>query len=77
MSESLPNITGLWRMDYGRPTATVNGAFYDAGGGAEIRGSTHAGNCGLGFNASLSSSTYQNNAPVQQNALCVNMIIKY
>ena len=31
----------------------------------------------IGFDASLSSSTYQDNAPVQQDALCINYIIKF
>lgn len=34
-------------------------------------------NNGINIDASRSSSVYQNNAPVQQAALCMQVIIKY
>ena len=34
-------------------------------------------NGSVSLDASRSSSTYQNNAHVQQNALCMNIVIKY
>ena len=45
-------------MDFGRPIYTATGAFYSAGGGAELRGNTGVGDCGCGFDASRSSSVY-------------------
>ena len=79
LNESLPNITGgigdgvvIWDANdktYGVFTQTNNYA----------RGSLTSGNfnnINITFDASRSSSTYQNNAPVQQNALCITYIIK-
>ena len=72
-SESLPNITGTFGGSYytGSGSATNDtGAFQNTltisasrGGGNEHTSSTHS------FDASRSSSTYQDNAPVQQEAI--------
>ncbi len=72
-SESLPNITGTFGGSYytGLGSATNDtGAFQNTltisanrGGGNEHTSSTHS------FDASGSSSTYQDNAPVQQEAV--------
>lgn len=71
--ESLPNITGSARLDNG-----VIGTYFDGTTGAFYKGSawTQSGQKGStgnanvlyysGFDASRSSSTYQNGAPVQQ-----------
>ena len=84
-SESLPNITGsvtAWndsdsqRTDFGIIGGKVTGAFTRRPGyrnGAvnptSITADNRASNTMLGFDASRSSSTYQNNAPVQQEAV--------
>ena len=73
-----PNITGTYRVDYGRPTGYSDGAFYHAGGGPEIRGNTAAGNCGVGFDASRVSSLYvTGSTQIRAASLFVKMIIKY
>ena len=76
VNESLPNITGSVRIDNG-----IIGTYFDGATGAFYKGSTwtqsgqrgSTGNAGAlyysGFDASRSSSTYQNNAPVQQEAV--------
>lgn len=81
LSESLPNITGTFGGSYyTRSESATNdtGAFQNTltisanrGGGNEHTSSTHS------FDASRSSSTYQDNAPVQQAATVVNFCIKY
>ena len=72
VNESLPNITGKLNIPvYGPWVETVEGAFSKD----TIRHIIDDGNNSifdsllLNFNASLSSSTYQNNAPVQQKAV--------
>lgn len=74
VSESLPNISGIFGVNI--PTShgnTVSGAFrgvtlptgnYSKSNVATGSGTTY----GYSFSASLSSSTYLNNAPVQQRA---------
>lgn len=69
VNESLPNITATGLNS--NPGLTKSGAVYEytsTGGG--YYGTT---NKILGFDASLSSTTYQNNAPVQQDAYLVNI----
>ena len=72
VAESLPNIKGY--ISYiARATndSTIGqaGAFYDNGAGAGLITTQQAARSNLGFNASLSSSTYQDNAHVQQEAI--------
>lgn len=71
-SESLPNITST--LSKGIPCAgagqTVSGAFTSKKQNDTIQGSTAPDNTWIdGFNASHSSSVYQDNAPVQQEAI--------
>lgn len=71
-AESLPNITGDLKtyVDLGRSTGS--GAIRRLDDGGDYIGtSLTAGEryAGFSFDASLSSSTYQNNAPVQQEAV--------
>lgn len=77
--ESLPNITGQWARSSSTDenttanSGTFNGAFYQAGTtGTRYQtgnsSSKYAGTSQLGFDASRSSSTYQNGAPVQERA---------
>ena len=75
VQESLPNITGEERfaVDVGgiHNNGVASGAFYKKTNGAVYNASlagTTATSYPLGFDASLSSSTYQNDAPVQQRA---------
>ena len=81
----MPNIRGSARLDN-----SVLGTYFDGATGAFYKGNSwitsgSRGSAGSapgalyfsGFDASLSSSIYQNNAHVQQNALCLQMIIKY
>lgn len=79
-SESLPNITSSangFRIDptaqsqYGALSLEVSSGGATAGGGVYIKAGV------LSINASRSSSTYQNSAPVQQNALLIQCCIKY
>lgn len=67
--ESLPNITGKFAIDktsYGWGSSSVTGSFYNAGTAAN---GNNAGQNGaapkIGFDASRSSSTYQDGAKVQ------------
>lgn len=62
--ESLPNITG---KGIGTANLGVSGAFYDY----EVNGGLAGGSAAnkIGFDASRSSSTYKDNAPVQQEAI--------
>lgn len=73
----LPNIKGVYRVDYGRPTSYTEGAFYNVGGGPEIRGNTAAGSCGIGFDASRSVSIYGEWGGVLPRSLFVKFVIKY
>ena len=88
LAESLPNITGsLYNantvyQDVGLDSGVAKGAI-------RIETDSHSrqacgnvtgydnNNLGWNFDASRSSSTYQNNAPVQQAATVVNFCIKY
>ena len=72
-SESLPNITGKLRS-VSTADSDASGAFYyiKPPSGQGLMGSDPGvlkWNSFAGLNASLSSSTYQNNAPVQQEAV--------
>ena len=73
VAESLPNITCHQTGAVGANVLTNNGALiYTPGGHAQgLAGTTSSSvnfNGTFDFNASRSSSTYQNNAPVQQRA---------
>lgn len=72
-AESLPNITGYmsnWASNIN--TGDENSALYgttDTTGRRRDSTSTATGCSGINFDASRNSSTYQNNAPVQQEAI--------
>lgn len=71
-AESLPNIRGKFGYTYTSfQSETPDGCFYSDGEKGPT-GNTTAGTAGspkVGMSASLSSSTYQDNAPVQQEAV--------
>ena len=73
-AESLPNIMGEFRgtnaWNGGEPVIQT-GALYSKGNLSKVNGSQQSGynTYSLIFNASHSSSTYQNGAPVQQEAV--------
>lgn len=77
VNESLPNITG--ETSLGATTGVVSsavktGAFKQgvatySNGASAVSAATYS----IGFDASLSSSTYQDDAPVQQDAYLVNI----
>jgi len=79
LNESLPNITGEYKGNFSTQSGTASGALSKSnetphaifGTGSAPRGFD------ITFDASNSSSTYQDNAPVQQNALCIVYIIKF
>lgn len=80
LAESLPNITGGVTSIMHTENLGSSGAFsIDATGISTLMGNnvrlTNSFN--FGFNASRSSSAYQDNAPVQQNALVCCFCIKY
>ena len=73
-AESLPNITGILSVTRDNLKETTqapdNSALYWTGSGSTgNQGASGTTNAGLAINASRSSSTYQNNAPVQQEAV--------
>ena len=77
-TESLPNIKGdtTHQANYNK---SPTGPFVNS---AETRANTlgaqsYVNAYSLEFDASLTSSTYQNGAPVQQNALLIMCCIKY
>lgn len=81
--ESLPNIKGSFRPNGGNGLSVrdTSGAFApreETSAVVSINGTTGTGNAGASFDASRSSSTYQDNAPVQQETvqypyvICVN-----
>lgn len=85
-TESLPNIIG--NTEFARNvtgggwvgTYNPSGCFYQAStntGNGLGSSSTNVTAGVLGFNASISSSTYQTDAPVQPNALLIQCCIKY
>ncbi len=65
-SESLPNINGYL---YGPQFSSSGGAFSTSETGANLSSSGSANKSRVDFSASSSSSTYQDNAPVQQEAV--------
>lgn len=70
ITQSLPNITGSFPTELRTATTTdlTTGAFYNTG--VTIAGGSGEGtDWKTGFDASRVSSTYQNNAPVQQEAI--------
>ena len=66
VNESLPNITGI---SGDRTLNGTSGAFYQTSGSIGNYNSTTTADAVVGFDASLSSSTYQTDAPVQQEAI--------
>lgn len=75
VSESLPNIKGNTGNQYNG--SLFNGAFYNSGIGSVVGSFTQvSGNTSLGFNASLSSPTYQDNAPVQPNSIKLRPMVQ-
>ena len=80
LSESLPNITGSISIVDRALGGAGSGAFYSTNMSNKWANWSQAGGGGALdyiFDASRSSSTYQNNAPVQQAATVVNFCIKY
>ena len=79
LNESLPNIKGSLVDDLVNSTQTTSGAFSISA----IRSDTTGSATGtlrvatLNFDASSSSNTYKDNAPVQQAAVVVCFCIKY
>jgi len=76
VQQSLPNITGLssYFSDKSSETSAVSGAFYNASNSAYARlrvSDEVSGNIQLGFDASRSSSIYQNGADVQPQTIKV------
>ena len=70
-AESLPNITGETTVQYSALSDTSKGIFYKI---SQVQANSLSGTGGTnwqkyGFDASRSSSTYQDNAPVQQEAI--------
>jgi hypothetical protein len=80
-TESLPNITGTVSYVCIDQTQNNLGVFtqYIRETNVNKNTTTNGGEnmVDLGFDASRSSSTYQNSAPVQQNALLIQRCIKY
>lgn len=75
VSESLPNIKGNTGNQYNG--SLFNGAFYNSGIGSTVGSFPQvSGNTSLGFNASLSSPTYQDNAPVQPNSIKLRPMVQ-
>ena len=75
VSESLPNIKGNTGNQYNG--SLFNGAFYNSGIGSTVGSFTQvSSNVSLGFNASLSSPTYQDNAPVQPNSIKLRPMVQ-
>lgn len=92
LNESLPNISGgfgVATMTCKSAATTVNasdiattGVFTGSSASGRTKetgasGSSWFMNGSVSLDASRSSSAYQNGAPVQQNALCLMVIIKY
>lgn len=78
--ESLPNITGTWAGIYNSIglSGAVNGNFSTSSIYPESVSVNSTGVYSLfNIDASRSSSTYQNNSYVQQNALLIQCCIKY
>lgn len=78
LNESLPNIKGYTNYGLFSNQAYPTGCFTQTN--QSTSGSSTTGIDGWRaqiFDASRSSSTYQDNAPVQQNALCLMVIVKY
>lgn len=70
VSESLPNINGYFAYDVWQSASYDGGAFYNDGGNKRAGAGNDNNSSGsiTRFDASRSSSTYQDNAPVQQRA---------
>ena len=80
LSESLPNIKSSFAMRAGTdaPDAWINTG-YSRGGTTPAVPTLDAAASSviLSISADKSSSTYQDNAPVQQDALCIVYAVKY
>ena len=76
MAESLPNITGGADVAQGQGyDYRATGAFYKVNGSG---GNWDTGaNCRLDFDASRSSSTYQDGAKVRPDTLLCDLVIKF
>ena len=77
-SESLPNITGSWHGEIFAYESS--GAFKRDYGGTNkkaVQSTQTTNNDGFNFNASRSSSTYQDGAKVQPDNVEVSYCIKY
>ena len=77
VSESLPNITGKYGARGMRDPVTTSGAFYDAGTYAGGDSGESSSSRLIGFDASRSSSAYQDGAKVKPDTLLCNLVIKY
>lgn len=82
VNESLPNITGGVRKfceEYMLNGNIASGAFkgYTDEAGISFTSSDSTSVGSFTFDASRSSSTYQNSAPVQPNAILIQCCIKY
>ena len=79
--ESLPNITGSWAGIYNSIglSGAVSGTFKHDGSQPKTTFTNDSApeSALFDINASRSSSTYQDSAPVQQNALLIQCCIKY
>jgi hypothetical protein len=74
LNESLPNITGVFTSgNNGWENGTGTGAFSSTSDIGYHFGGSPGGGKGIIFNASNSSSTYQDDAPVQPDAYLVNI----
>lgn len=81
LNESLPNINGnFYALDYSGATGQTSSTYGALNVNSRGTGSTTGtvkDVANIGFDASRSSSTYQDDAPVQQDALCIAYIIKF
>ena len=75
--ESLPNITGEFGATGTGLTSDTSGSFSKT----QVSGKVQSGSVGyeqtISFDASLSSSTYQDGAKVKPDTLLCNLVIKY
>lgn len=74
INESLPNIKGNLGTNWQTALGGLSGAFYTNPNATSNANTASGSNSnGVLFDASRSSSTYQDNAPVQQNGYLVNI----
>jgi hypothetical protein len=75
LAESLPNIKAgtITISDWGGQETQITGAWeLEWTNSTNLNGGSSATEYAINFNASRSSSTYQDNAPVQQDAYLLN-----